>query len=158
MTPTPRNRTAVWTLGAVLAAASLHAVSCGPRWKLVHFPKAGKAAVETNKICLQCHIDFEDEILVTVHRKRGVTCVRCHGPSQPHMDDEVRATLADATFKGKTQRVFCLTCHWSAGEVKIRAHAAEAARRRACTTCHGEHRIERMPPPTAATQLSRRAG
>jgi hypothetical protein len=96
-------------------------------------------------VCYECHIDFRAEELVVAHEKHGVTCVRCHGASQPHMDDEARRTPADATFRGKAGDVFCLTCHGSS-----RQHAAEVAKMdppRACTRCHGKHCLVRTPPP-----------
>ena len=106
------------------------------------------AALKANKRCYECHIDFEEEELSTTHQSKGVTCVRCHGHSQPHIDDEVRATPPDAVFRAKTMKVFCLTCHTAEEHIKVKTHALEAARatktgkpERTCTACHGEHEL-----------------
>jgi hypothetical protein len=75
--------------------------------------RLGRSASEAmaSNVCYECHIDFRAEELVVVHETHGVTCVRCHGPSRPHMEDEERKTPADATFRAKAMGVFCLTCH-----------------------------------------------
>ena len=104
------------------------------------------SAVAANKVCCECHIDFEGEELVRVHEKHQVACVRCHGRSQAHMEDEVRKTPADFTARGKGMEVFCLTCHDPVKHHRIGPHKQEAAktdpaRRRSCTQCHGEHKL-----------------
>jgi len=144
MHPRAPRAAALSALGAALAGAALLA-SC-------RFPlgAGGKphpaAAARTNRVCYECHIDFQGEELGAVHEKAGVSCVRCHGPSKPHMDDEVRKTPPDAVFRGAAMRVFCLACHDPVEHLEVAAHAAEAARppdakRRACTACHGEHQL-----------------
>jgi len=106
------------------------------------------AAKKVNKVCYECHMDFEDEELSSEHEEHGVTCVRCHGRSQPHMDDEVRKTPPDAIFRGASMKVLCLTCHDPAKHAREKMHASEAAAakktgrpERTCTTCHGEHEL-----------------
>jgi len=131
----------IWLAVAAVAgvvAAMAGAASC----------RLGRSASEAmaSNVCYECHIDFRAEELVAVHETHGVTCVRCHGPSRPHMEDEERKTPADATFRAKAMGVFCLTCHKGA-----RDHAAEVAKAetpRTCTQCHGSHRIIQTPPPT----------
>lgn len=121
---------------AALSAAAVGIVSCRPLsvdtapWRTV--------------TCFECHIDFKAEGLTVVHQRRGVTCVRCHGPSVAHMEDEDRRTPADAKFRGKAMEAFCLTCHDPGRHARLGAHAAEARRaegRRTCTQCHGEHKL-----------------
>jgi len=137
----------------VLAAAALG--SCRTPGSAAH-RRARRAsarhpsAVKANEICYECHIDFKGEELVATHENAAVACVRCHGRSQAHMEDEVRATPPDAIFRGKAVRIFCLTCHDPARHRKVPAHAAEAAKaepakRRSCTGCHGEHKLEPLP-------------
>jgi hypothetical protein len=103
------------------------------------------SAAKANERCYECHLDFRGEALTVVHQKHAVSCVRCHGHSQPHIDDEVRTTKPDAIFRGKAMAVFCLTCHEPARHRRQPAHAASAARepakRRSCTACHGEHKL-----------------
>jgi len=131
---------------AALVAAALFA-SCvgGPRRGA---PSAQqKVAAKANEVCFDCHIDFKGEELVAKHVKGGVTCARCHGASKPHMDDEVRKTPADVTFRGKTMRVFCHTCHSPEKHMTLEPHqlaaAAEArtGKPKSCTECHGDHKI-----------------
>ena len=115
------------------------------------------AALKANQRCYECHIDFQEEELSTTHQNKGVACVRCHGHSQPHIDDEVRATPPDAIFRARTMKVFCLTCHEPREHIKVKSHALEAARaaktgkpERTCTACHGEHELvdtEAVKPP-----------
>ena len=109
---------------------------------------AAVGAKETNAVCFECHIDFQGEELVREHEKHQVACVRCHGPSQAHMEDEVRRTPADFTPRGKAMKIFCLTCHNPGKHGRISTHAAEARRpadqRRSCTQCHGEHKLVEM--------------
>ena len=107
---------------------------------------ANAKAEALNRRCLECHTDFEKEELSKTHRKKGIGCVRCHGASQAHADDETGATKPDATFRTSTIRVFCLTCHSPAEHRKESQHRAEDAKpnpadRRTCTGCHGEHVI-----------------
>ncbi|MGB2824048.1 MAG: cytochrome c3 family protein, partial [Phycisphaerae bacterium] len=111
---------------------------------------APRIAAKANATCMECHIDFDTEEIVVVHGTHGVTCVRCHGPSRAHMEDEVRKTKADVTFRGQAMRLFCLTCHKPEKHRRVRNHAAELARppheRRACTACHGEHKLLEIEP------------
>lgn len=107
------------------------------------------AVAKSNTVCYECHIDFKGEELTAVHEKAEVFCVRCHGRSQAHMEDEVRATPADVTFRKKAMKVFCLTCHEPARYRQEASHAAEEAKsrdatRRSCMDCHGEHELVRL--------------
>lgn len=105
-------------------------------------------ARKANARCYECHVDFKEEELAEEHEKHGVTCVRCHGHSQPHLDDEVRKTPPDAIFRGRAMKAFCLTCHDPVKHATEKEHVAEAARakkagkpERTCTACHGEHEL-----------------
>ena len=133
--------TIVCTLAAAAFVASCRRPSAGG----AHATQAPGRATKANARCYECHVDFEGEDLASVHEKAGVACVRCHGHSQPHIDDEVRATKADATFRGKAMKVFCLTCHRPAAYRGRPAHAANEAlapdKQRSCTRCHGEHEL-----------------
>ena len=116
-----------------------------------------------NAGCCVCHIPFIKEPLSTTHLEAKVTCVRCHGASIGHANDEhIGATPPDVKFAPGQVNPFCRACHekhdvppeavvarWQ--EV-LRARPAAAASPAAarCTDCHGRHRIERAaraPPP-----------
>jgi len=138
-----RRAAALSALGAALTLAALLVLaSCRAPWGGQAGASAGKKVA-----CYECHIDFKGEPLAAVHARAGVTCVRCHGTSQPHMNDEVRKTPPDAIFRGAAMQVFCLTCHDPAKHAAVEQHAAERARvaaggkPRSCTTCHGEHKL-----------------
>lgn len=105
-------------------------------------------AKKANARCYECHIDFKEEELTEEHQEHGVTCARCHGPSEPHMADEVRKTPPDAIFRGQAMKVFCLTCHSPAAYPSEKMHAREIKKarksgepERACTACHGYHEL-----------------
>ncbi len=124
---------------------------------------APRIAARANAVCMECHIDFETEEIVVVHGIHGVTCVRCHGPSRAHMEDEVRKTKADVTFRGQAMGLFCLTCHEPGRHRRVKEHAGELARplakRRACTACHGAHQLLEIAPATRPGEAqSRPAG
>ncbi len=108
----------------------------------------GSGAVDAkvaNAVCYECHIDFQGEELVREHERHQVACVRCHGPSQAHMEDEVRKTKPDFIARGKAMTIFCLTCHSPAKHARVGDHADEARKpadqRRTCTQCHGDHKL-----------------
>jgi hypothetical protein len=131
---------------ALLAGVALGLASCWPAKE--DRKRREAAAQDLNNLCLQCHADFEEEELATKHQEHGVTCVRCHGPSKAHMDDEVRATPPDAIFRGPAMRVFCFTCHDAVKHAKEKKHTEEAEKakkdgrpERTCTACHGEHKL-----------------
>jgi len=146
-------------LGAVCLCLSVPAavVSCRPSTDASSGsvrPKGGltskPSAAQANRRCLECHVDFEAEPIVVRHQTGGVTCMRCHGHSQPHIADEVRATKADVTFRGQAMVLFCQTCHEPDKHRRAPSHAAELAKpadkRRSCTACHGEHKLLEIQP------------
>ena len=146
-------------LVAPIAASGAVLFSCRP------------AAVESesgqlgpNAGCYVCHMTFLREPLSATHVKAKVSCVRCHGPSAAHANDEdVGATPPDVTFKRPQVNVFCRTCHPTHDvppeKLLLRwqqRSAATPATRPAvpaatCTECHGRHKIARpQSQPSAA--------
>ena len=98
----------------------------------------------TNDVCMLCHLDFREEELAGTHLKGGVGCADCHGPSQPHIDDEDRKTAPDHVFRPEDTIKFCPTCHSVRRKCPTQS-ADEATRKplatKPCTDCHGKHRI-----------------
>jgi len=143
-------------VGLALSAAFVSCVDGSGDFGL----SAAQLAVRANARCMECHIDFEEEEIVAVHGRHGVSCVRCHGPSRAHMADEVRKTKADATFRGPAMAVFCLTCHKPGRHGRVKAHAAERAKplakRRSCTACHGEHKLLEIDPTSRPAKTATR--
>jgi len=106
-----------------------------------------------NAACYVCHTTFVYEELSNVHLPKKVTCVRCHGLSAAHAnDEEIGATPPDITFKRDKIDAACSTadCH-EKHDVPARKIIARFLERRrpdspspaVCTDCHGMHKIER---------------
>ena len=141
-------RSPILAAAALVAAAVFASCVKAPGGRRGAAPLAAQqAAAKANAVCFDCHVDFKGEGLATAHVKGGVSCARCHGASKPHMDDEVRRTPADVTFRGKAMPVFCHTCHDPEKHMALEPHqlaAATAARTgkpKSCTECHGDHKI-----------------
>ncbi|MFH1921180.1 MAG: hypothetical protein ABIP48_15030 [Planctomycetota bacterium] len=104
-----------------------------------------------NAACYVCHTTFVYEELSNVHLPEKVTCVRCHGISAAHANDEkIGATLPDITFKRDKIDAACSTadCH-AKHDAPARKIIARWLERKppespaVCTDCHGMHKIER---------------
>lgn len=109
--------------------------------------------LQQNLGCYVCHMTFVSERLATVHAQNGVGCVKCHGTSAAHANDEnIGATKPDIFFADRTKiDPSCQQCH------KKHDVAADKIIERfiqrelkptdldglTCTNCHGMHRIER---------------
>lgn len=148
-------------VGAAGAAASLAlALACQPR------PMQEESPLGPNAGCYVCHMTFVGEELSTTHAKAGVACVRCHGASAAHANDEnIGATKPDVMIQGKAINPFCRTCHptHDVAPEKVVARwqercAAAAACQKTpegatCTACHGRHKIARsVSGPTPAAE------
>ena len=155
------------SLAAILAAAALLArahLACAPRPSDATLNPMGP-----NAACYVCHIAFLREPLSTTHVKATVSCVRCHGVSAGHANDEdIGATKPDIVYTRAQVNAACRKCHpthdvapekvlgrWqqrrSAGRVPKAATPAAAV----CTDCHGRHRIAR---PQKAAAVDSAAG
>lgn len=103
-----------------------------------------------NAGCYVCHIPFVREELSKVHLKAEVACVRCHGLSAGHANDEdIGATPPDVVFRRGQVDAMCADCHRS-HRAPARLVIARFLQRRlmpesapVCTDCHGTHRIQR---------------
>ena len=107
-----------------------------------------------NAGCYVCHTTFLREPLSRTHLKAKVGCVRCHGVSADHANDEdIGATKPDIRFRRVQVNGHCRTCH-ARHDVAPEAIVARWRGRRAsqptsrpavggivCTDCHGQHRI-----------------
>ncbi len=103
-----------------------------------------------NAACCVCHIPFVREELGKVHAVARVTCIKCHGLSAGHANDEdVGATKPDVYFARKEVGPMCRKCHEN-HDVPPEQVVARFVERRLppkrktiCTDCHGSHKIER---------------
>ena len=94
-----------------------------------------------NAACYVCHMTFVKEELSKTHLRAEITCVRCHGLSAGHANDEdIGATPPDVSFKRDQVDAMCLKCHEShdIGPEEVVAGESPSV----CTDCHGTHKIK----------------
>ncbi|MEK7407842.1 MAG: TIM barrel protein [Acidobacteriota bacterium] len=103
-----------------------------------------------NAACYVCHMTFVREEISKTHMAAGVGCVKCHGLSAGHANDEnVGATPPDIRFKRDEIDRACGVCHpkHDAAPGKVVARFLErkmpAGALPVCTDCHGSHKIAR---------------
>ncbi len=104
-----------------------------------------------NTSCFVCHTNYEEEFLVTAHAAKGVGCIKCHGESQDHADDEDHTTAPEVMFPAARINRACRQCHEkhnaSPAEVirlwQARCPKKEDLNQIVCTDCHGQHRLEK---------------
>ena len=106
--------------------------------------------VWANAACYVCHITFVREELNTTHLQEKITCIKCHGLSAGHANDEdIGATLPDVTYRRDQVNASCRKCHETHNVPPERVVARWLKQGRpgptaVCTDCHGTHKIE--PP------------
>jgi cytochrome c553 len=121
-------------------------------------PTEAKPAEETdplgaNAACYVCHITFVKEELSKVHLAAKVACVKCHGLSDKHANDEnIGATKPDIMYKRDQIDASCVKCHERhdvpPGKVIARFEERKLgiSTKPVCSDCHGTHKIEREKP------------
>jgi hypothetical protein len=133
-------------LAGLLAIASLDAPLND--WAAAADSKADGAVTDPlgpNGACYVCHMTYVREELSKTHLAAKVTCIKCHGLSAGHANDEnIGATKPDRTYdRGKINRM-CRKCH-KTHDVPAEAVIARWLERKltecppVCTDCHGEH-------------------
>ena len=150
-----------WFVVVVLLIVGLHGLSyCAAAGDGGKTPPDTKAepAEETdplgaNAACYVCHISFVKEELSKVHLAAKVGCVKCHGLSAKHANDEnIGATKPDITFKHDRLDAACKKCHeeHNVPAKKVLKRFVERGQPGSpapvCTDCHGTHKIEREKP------------
>jgi hypothetical protein len=107
-----------------------------------------------NAACLVCHQTFVKEDIARTHQKEDISCIKCHGASVAHANDEhVGATKPDITYPRAKVDASCAKCHedHDVAPRKVIARFLERKLPRkpapVCTDCHGTHRIERTNGP-----------
>jgi hypothetical protein len=103
-----------------------------------------------NSACFVCHSNFQDELIVTAHAKDDIGCIKCHGASVAHRNDEDNVTAPDKMFASVRIDKACRECHEdhnaSARKVikmfQTRFPAGTHPETVVCTDCHGEHRLK----------------
>ncbi|MEA1950767.1 MAG: multiheme c-type cytochrome [Planctomycetota bacterium] len=107
--------------------------------------------MSVNATCYVCHMTFVHEEISNQHFEAKVTCVKCHGLSAKHANDEnIGATKPDIIYARKDVDKMCEKCHED-HDVPPREVVARFIKRKLpakkqpiCTDCHGTHRIERV--------------
>jgi hypothetical protein len=108
-----------------------------------------KALVESQP-CFVCHVNFQEESLAGGHAKAGISCVRCHGYSFAHRNDENNTTPPDTMFPAQNIDKACMECHiiHDTPAVKVIARWLKCCPEKTdpetivCTDCHGQHRLK----------------
>jgi hypothetical protein len=104
-----------------------------------------------NSACHVCHTNYKKEPLAASHAGRGVGCVRCHGASEAHRNDENNITPPETMYPLPKIDDACRNCH-KQHNVPARTVVARFLDRKAppvaldrlvCTECHGAHRLPR---------------
>ncbi len=103
-----------------------------------------------NSACFVCHGNFQDEVMVTVHAKENIGCVKCHGFSLAHRNDEDNITAPDKMYASARIDNACRKCHEEHDASARKVIAMFQARfpgntdpqKIVCTGCHGEHRLK----------------
>ena len=111
----------------------------------------------SNAACYVCHTTFVKEDLAKVHLKEKIGCIKCHGPSEKHANDEhVGATKPDVVIKRHEVDASCVKCH-ETHDAPARAVIARFIDRKLpadakpiCTGCHGMHKVDKASMPTGA--------
>lgn len=158
---------AVLLCGVVAGAALV--ISCTPGAsrrdgaiapEIVHEANEEDSSLSVNAVCCMCHMTFIREELSKTHLDADVTCVRCHGVSAGHANDEdIGATPPDKSYGRDEVSSFCRECHEHHDVPPEQVVALWVARRppasgAVCTDCHGTHRIESAASEETASEAS----
>jgi hypothetical protein len=103
-----------------------------------------------NAACYVCHMTFIKEDLAKQHLVAKVGCIKCHGLSEKHANDEnIGTSKPDILFPRGGIDAGCVKCH-EKHDVSARKVIARFVDRRlpstptpVCTDCHGHHKIEK---------------
>jgi len=97
-----------------------------------------------NSACYDCHLTFKSEPLADWHRIAGVGCVKCHGDSVGHAEDDASGAPPDRMYARDRINEACLKCHLveKIAEDCRNGIGADGASAEVCTSCHGKHKLD----------------
>jgi Cytochrome c554 and c-prime len=103
-----------------------------------------------NSACLVCHANYTKEFLAGHHSLQNIGCVKCHGDSFAHRNDENNTTPPDKMFPRERIDPMCGRCHHShdVAPSKVverwykRSEGKPMPEVIVCTDCHGRHRLK----------------
>ena len=112
--------------------------------------EVSKKAKADNQACFVCHTNYQGEPFAAAHAKANIGCVKCHGQSTAHRNDENNITPPDVMFPAEKIDAACAKCHEThdvpAKKVltrfQQRCPGKTDASKIVCTDCHGEHRLK----------------
>jgi formate-dependent nitrite reductase cytochrome c552 subunit len=105
--------------------------------------------VDRMEQCVKCHEDIQEDWKTSVHSKRQIGCVDCHGPDT--IDPKSKKNPHTPEFKAyrKAAVNLCAKCHGiEAEEFKAGGHQkstpppGEMEKVRSCLRCHDNHKTE----------------
>lgn len=151
-------------MALVLAAAALAAQEKGKRPPPLKIDKTAPLLLDepakesnpsltgpmaNNEACFVCHQNFQEESMATVHAKANIGCVKCHGQSAAHRNDEDNITPPDVMYPTSKIDRSCRKCHeeHNVSPAKViatwqkRCPQKTVASTILCIDCHGEHRL-----------------
>ncbi len=106
--------------------------------------------VADNSACFVCHTNYDGEEMVVQHAIGNVGCIKCHGESHAHRNDEDNITPPDVMYPAAKIDKACQECHdtHDAPAKKViamwqkKCPSKSDAGQLICTDCHGEHRLK----------------
>lgn len=109
-----------------------------------------KRGVADNAPCLVCHVNYKAEPLARQHAERKIGCVKCHGDSFAHRNDENNTTPPEIMYPLEKIDRACKKCHQThdvpAAKViarwQKRCPTKTDLKQIVCTDCHGQHRLK----------------
>ena len=149
-----------WMVGLGMAASSGIVLSSALHWAKACGPSEAESPctaedsdemidpMSVNATCYICHTTFVREPISKVHFQQKITCIKCHGLSADHANDEhIGATKPDVVYRRDQVDAMCGECH-EKHNVSARKVVRRYIKRKisqlpvVCTDCHGMHWIE----------------
>jgi len=100
--------------------------------------------VADNFACHVCHMNYGFEVFAVAHAENNIGCVRCHGESDAHKNDEDNITPVDILYPREKIFPLCFDCH-AKEDMDSEEHEPFISKSppadQECFDCHGEHRL-----------------
>jgi hypothetical protein len=122
------------------------------------FAVATTQVAAKNTACFVCHANYMTEFLANRHAKADIGCVKCHGESSAHRNDENNITPPEIMYSAEKIDPFCQDCHETHDipPKKIIAFWAKQIRDKADSSCRGCHEDDDVPPEKVVARWTQR--